>query len=177
MKKILLLLPLLALFLAVGLVAQGPLTPLMNLRTRTDANGYLLVTSGAYTGPDGPLTAMANLRGRTDSNGYVMMTLGPVTIKTDTPTIASGFGTSPSIITGSTDFGGAVDVGTGGVATGGVINFAGTAYPSAPFCVASTGQSNNFPMNVNTTTTQMTFLSGAAIPASIRINWICVGAK
>src|SRR5690242_1044035 len=56
--------------------ADGPLTPLMNLRGRTDANGYLLTTSGAYSGADGPLTALANLRGRTDANGYLIVTMG-----------------------------------------------------------------------------------------------------
>jgi len=57
---------------SVILLAQGPLTPLMNLRGRTDANGYLMVTPGAYSGSDGPLTPLSNLRGRTDSNGYLL---------------------------------------------------------------------------------------------------------
>lgn len=56
----------------VALATDGPLTPLMNLKTRTDANGYLMTTIGVYSGADGPLTAMANLRGRTDANGYLL---------------------------------------------------------------------------------------------------------
>lgn len=70
---------LLSLFAAFGgvLFAQySPLTPLMNLATRTDANGYLISTIGGYTAPVSPLTTMANLRGRTDANGYLMVTLG-----------------------------------------------------------------------------------------------------
>ena len=63
-----------ALGLSVVIIAQGPLTPLMQIRTKTDANGYLLTTGAAYTGPDGPLTAMANLRGKTDANGYLLTT-------------------------------------------------------------------------------------------------------
>lgn len=61
--------------LGVVLTAQTPLTNLMELRGRTDANGYLITTSGAYTAPDSPLTAMANLRARTDANGYLIVTL------------------------------------------------------------------------------------------------------
>ena len=58
--------------MAVGLLAvDGPLTPLMLLRGRTDANGYLLVSAAAGTGSDGPLTALANLRGRTDAKSGV----------------------------------------------------------------------------------------------------------
>jgi len=99
-------------------------------------------------------------------------------IKVDSlPTVGSGFGTSPAVIAGSTPFAGSVNVGTGGVATSGVITFNGTAFPSAPFCVASTGTANNFPVNVTPTTTQVTLVSGAAWPASILVSWICVSAK
>lgn len=67
----------LSLFAGVWVMAQGPLTPMMNLKVRTDANGYLLSAGGAYTSPDGPLTAMANLRGRTDANGYLLTASSP----------------------------------------------------------------------------------------------------
>lgn len=62
---------------AAGVVwaVDGPLTPLMQLRTRTDANGYLMASGGAYGGADGPLTTLANLRGRTDANGYLRVAL------------------------------------------------------------------------------------------------------
>ena len=59
----------------VVLATDGPLTPLMQLRGRTDGNGYLLVSGGTYSGADGPLTPLGNLRGRTDQNGYVRVAL------------------------------------------------------------------------------------------------------
>src|SRR3990167_4026784 len=66
----------LGLLLGAGVsVAQGPLTPLMNLRGRTDSNGYVIATLNVYAGQDGPLTPLSNLRGRTDSNGYLMLTV------------------------------------------------------------------------------------------------------
>jgi len=74
-----------ALIIALGLVllgvsveyvaGQGPLTNFMNLRGRTDANGYLMVTSNA-AGAQGPLTAIGNLRSRVDANGYLMVAIG-----------------------------------------------------------------------------------------------------
>lgn len=65
------------------LAVDGPLTNALNLRVRTDANGYLVTSSGTYTAPDGPLTAFANLRLRTDANGYLISTLnGNSTIPT-----------------------------------------------------------------------------------------------
>jgi hypothetical protein len=55
----------------VLLATDGPLTPLMNLRARTDENGYLRVSGGSPGSTDGPLTPMANLRGRTNESGYL----------------------------------------------------------------------------------------------------------
>ena len=55
---------------------DGPLTNAMNLRVRTDANGYLLVTVATASGSDGPLTPFGNLRVRTDANGYLLTTVG-----------------------------------------------------------------------------------------------------
>lgn len=56
--------------------AQGPLTSAMNLRVRTDSNGYLLIAPATYTASDGPLTAFGNIRLRTDSNGYLLTAMG-----------------------------------------------------------------------------------------------------
>jgi hypothetical protein len=47
----------------------------MNLRTKTDSTGALMLTVAAYTGPVTPATPMSNLRGRTDSNGYLLATI------------------------------------------------------------------------------------------------------
>jgi hypothetical protein len=62
--------------LSAHLVAvDGPLTNALNLRVRTDGNGYLVSAGGAYSGVDGPLTNFGNLRLRTDGNGYLIVTL------------------------------------------------------------------------------------------------------
>jgi len=53
---------------------QTALTAAPNLRVRTDQNGYLLTSVGAYSGVDGPLTPFGNIRLRTDSNGYLIVT-------------------------------------------------------------------------------------------------------
>ena len=81
--------------------ADGPLTPLMNLKGRTDANGYLMTNGGAKTGSDGPLTPLANLRGRTDANGYLRVVVSGVLAAIDTITFSGGsvlVGTSSNII-------------------------------------------------------------------------------
>jgi hypothetical protein len=102
--------------------------------------------------------------------------VGPgVDIKVDAlPTIASGFGTSPSITAGSTPFAGSVNVGTG-ASSSGVINFNGTAFPSAPFCVA-TDDSSIMAVKSSASTTQLT-IAAIAFTASDIISWICVSAK
>lgn len=112
MKKLLKVSALVALVVAVDVlvsIAQGPLTPLMTLRGRTDANGYLIATMSPYTGPDGPLTALANLRGRTDANGYLLTTTGaglfnPIVVA-DTRTLAQSgaVATVATYTVGSTD--------------------------------------------------------------------------
>lgn len=92
------------------------------------------------------------------------------------PTIASGFGTSPFIVAGSTPFAGAVNVGTGGTAVGGVVNFNGTAFPSIPFCVAS-GRATNGVTRLTPSTTQLNFDINVAWNAGDTLSWICVSAK
>lgn len=101
-----------------------------------------------------------------------------VTFKFDAlPTVASGFGTSPSITAGSTPLAGSVNIGTGGVATSGIINFNGTAFPSAPFCVADGTTSNITTRVAAVSTTQLTLTTTVAWTASDVINWICISAK
>lgn len=92
------------------------------------------------------------------------------------PTIGSGFGTSPAVIAGSTALAGAVNVGTGGAATTGVITFGGTAYPSAPFCTYST-QTTNAVTRGLPTTTQLTLNSTTAWTASDIVSWTCVSSR
>lgn len=92
------------------------------------------------------------------------------------PTVASGFGGSPAVTAGSTPFAGSVNVGTGGAATSGVLNFNGTAFPSAPFCVANStaGSAQVAPF---ASTTQLTFNTTTAWAASAVLTWICVSSK
>jgi hypothetical protein len=92
------------------------------------------------------------------------------------PTVSSAFGTSPSVTAGSTPFAGSVNVGTGGVATSGVINFNGTAFPSTPFCTAS-AQTNYSTMRVIPSTTQLTLIAQVAWSASEIVSWHCISAK
>lgn len=91
------------------------------------------------------------------------------------PTVSSGFGTSPSITAGSSAFAGSVNVGTGGAATSGIINFNGTAFPSAPFCVANDA-TTTLAQRATATTTQLTITS-AAWTASDIVTWICVSSR
>lgn len=102
-------------------------------------------------------------------------TIGSV-VKIDAlPTVGSGFGTTPSVTAGSTPFAGSVNVGTGGVATTGVITFGGTAYPSAPFCTL--GESAGSFTTYTATTTALTLTTSVAWPASTLVSWICVSSK
>jgi pectate lyase-like protein len=92
------------------------------------------------------------------------------------PTVASGFGTSPSVTAGSTPMAGSVNVGTGGVATSGVINFNGTAFPAAPFVVCM-NTTTGAVVRATATTTQLTITAPVAFTASDVICWICVSSK
>lgn len=254
---------LLLVLITFKVIAQGPLTNAMNLRVRTDSNGYLLTAMGGYSGADGPLTTLGNVQLRTDSNGYLLTTLSSATpalfpdgtspapsiafaseptlgfyrssaalmglsgalttsgqissgtnvaigatgflrvagrvqyqaagdglavvtnsavtigaeFKVDAlPTIASGFGTSPSITAGSTPFAGAIAVGTGGVATTGTINFNGTAFPSTPACVVSTILTNAV-TRVLPSATQLVFNTTTAWVSGDGLYYICVSSK
>lgn len=59
---------------AVSLLAQGPLTPIANLRGRTDSAGSLMTAYTISVPPLTPLTNIANLKGRTDSAGSLLVT-------------------------------------------------------------------------------------------------------
>lgn len=149
------------------LTASGPITA-SGFTLSSTSGSFSLASRGFFsaTGADGLL--------QLTSNGF---TIG-VVLKVDAlPTVASGFGTSPSITAGSTPFAGSVNVGTGGAATSGVINFAGTAYPSAPFCLA-TPSLTNVPTRATTiSTTQLTLTTTTAWTASDIVGWICISAK
>jgi hypothetical protein len=95
-----------------------------------------------------------------------------------TPTVASGFGTSPSITAGSVASAGSVNVGTGGTATQGVVAF-GETWPQAPVCVATnatTTAANTRALGTSATTTQLTITAATAWAASTVVNWFCVSS-
>lgn len=87
------------------------------------------------------------------------------------PTIASGFGTSPSIA--GADDAGRLTVGTGGIATTGVITF-GTAYGTAPACVAN-NETSVLLIQATATTTTLTLTAATPFAASDKLTWVCQG--
>jgi len=94
-----------------------------------------------------------------------------VRFQTGASTIASGFGTSPSIA--GSDTGGRVTVGTGGLANSGVINFA-TTWSNAPACVAN-NETTQLVAFATATTTQLTIASTTAFGAGDKLTWHCTG--
>ena len=92
------------------------------------------------------------------------------------PTVSSGFGTTPGITAGSTPLAGSINVGTGGVATSGVINFNGTAFPSAPFVVCM-NTTTGAVVRATASTTQLTITAPAAFVASDVIAWVAISSK
>ena len=93
------------------------------------------------------------------------------------PTVSSGFGTTPGITAGSTPLAGSVNVGTGGVATSGVINFNGAAFPSAPFCTVTPSLTNVPTRPTTVSATQLTLTTSTAWTASDIIFYQCISAK
>ncbi len=86
-------------------------------------------------------------------------------------TIASGFGTSPSVAAGSTNLSGKLTVGTGGIAITGTVTL-GTTYSVAPVCTVSneTTQMVAFP---RPTTTTLVIESTTPFTAGDVLSWIC----
>jgi hypothetical protein len=171
----------------VGISRMGVVTIAIGNGTQGDFSGTLTTTNislvgNASIGATGSLTWNSTTRSRISSTSdgiinfsNVAATIGS-NIKVDAlPTIASGFGTSPSITAGSTPFAGSVNVGTGAAAAG-VINFNGTAFPSAPFCVVL-DDSTVLAVRATATTTQLTITPTATFTAGDVISWICVSSK
>ena len=147
---------------------------------RMVANNVVVRSSSAYE-----WSSTSDAVGSVDTilkrSGAGMVSVGGTTIgsllKADAlPTVASGFGGSPSITALSTPLAGSVNVGTGGVATSGVINFNGTAFPSAPFCIADS-QTSNITTRVSTTATQLTLTTTTAWSANDILTWLCISSK
>ncbi len=155
---------------AANVTFQGSLTATVSLNYSGNINGGLASLIG--------WAGTARL-GATTGNQLVIQnsatTIGSVVNVGALPTIASGFGAGSSITAGSTPFAGSVNVGTG-AATTGVINFNGTAFPSAPFVVC-----------MNTTTaavvravssgTQLTVTAPVAWTDNDIVCWCCISSK
>jgi hypothetical protein len=165
---------------AAGTVAVGN-------GTQGDTSGTLVVlnllaTGNISTSTGGAFTwnSITKSAIRSSSDGVMSFeNLGSTTgskIKVDAlPTVASGFGTSPAVTAGSTPFAGSINVGTGAPGTGGVINFNGTAFPSAPFVVCQ-DDSSLLVVRCTATTTQMT-IAATALTASDVVSWIAISSK
>lgn len=85
--------------------------------------------------------------------------------------IGSGFGSSPSIAGGDEAF--RVTVGSGGVATTGVVTFA-VGYTTAPACVAN-DETTTLLVKATATTSQVTLTSATAWGAADKLTVICKG--
>lgn len=135
-------------------------------------------------GPTDFLLGSSGQGGFTEINAVSGIKLNPVAttnvsvgahiVSTGTaPTIASGFGTSPSIAATSTDMAGRVTVGTGGSDTSGVINF-NYAWPHAPACIAN-NETTTLLAKATATTTNLTITSALPFTAADKLTWICHG--
>lgn len=94
------------------------------------------------------------------------------------PTVVTGFGTSPSVVSGARNGIGSLNVGTGGTATQGVLTFGTPAWTNAPFCTAwvETGTAGDVRAHgITTSTTQMTITAASAWAASSIVAWKCEG--
>jgi hypothetical protein len=155
--------------------ADGVLT-----MTNTAANGFTRVSIGSDTSsfpalcPSGTAVLDVRVAGACTTYANVnVLDLGvrhPIGTGT-APTIASGFGSSPSIA--GTDAGGRVTVGTGGVAATGAVTF-GTAWATAPACVVN-NETTQLVAFATATTTTLTIASATPFGAADKLTWNCIG--
>lgn len=93
------------------------------------------------------------------------------------PAIGSGFGTSPAMVAGSSDSAFSVNVGTGGAATSGVVNFAST-WAVAPMCIGQDQTTVGAGVQkVTATTSAATITTAVAWTASDIVTVHCFGPK
>jgi hypothetical protein len=178
--------------LAAASIVQGAAnsaTPVANLftigessRGGTDsnvagANGTIQAGLGTGTGGGGSLIFRTGTPGSTGTtaNSYAtaltINNAGHLIVTGTAPTIASGFGTSPSIA--GADHAGRVTVGTGGVATTGAITF-GQAFATAPACTVN-NETTVLLAQATATTTTLTITSATPFTASDKLTYVCLG--
>jgi hypothetical protein len=141
------------------------------------ANGTIQAGLGTGTGGGGSLIFRTGTPGSTGTtaNSYAtaltINAAGHLIVTGTAPTIASGFGTSPSIA--GADHAGRVTVGTGGVATTGAITF-GQAFATAPACTVN-NETTILLAQATATTTTLTITSATPFTASDTLTYVCLG--
>jgi len=87
--------------MAVALMAQSPLTPIMSLAGRTDSTGALMTASSVYSGSQTGLIPIGQLQGRTDASGNLLVTfqsgVSTTTLASTSAAITSGSATGLTI--------------------------------------------------------------------------------
>ncbi len=132
--------------------------------------------SGDVVGPasavDGNIAAFDSTTGKLIKDSAIGTAAGGHIIARGTsPTITSGFGTTPSIA--GKDAAGRVTVGTGGTAATGTITF-GTAWTTAPVCTAA-NETTQLALFPTATTTTLVLASSTPFTAADKLVYICVG--
>lgn len=127
---------------------------------RRNAAGILQIDSGVANGTAGLSTTLLR-------DLLLRHALAGGTV----PTIASGFGTSPSIAGNDEAF--RVTVGTGGVATSGIVTF-GTAYTNAPICIAQ-NETTGLLLRATASTTNVTLTSATPFSAADKLTVLTRG--
>lgn len=144
-----------------------------------DSSGNHIAASAPCADVVGPASAVANnlaaFNGTTGKiikdSGVGIPTSGHIVAGGTSPTIASGFGTSPSIA--GKDMAGRLTVGSGGIAITGAITF-GTAWGTAPACVAN-NETTQLAVFATATTTTLTLASTTPFTAADVISFVCLG--
>jgi hypothetical protein len=116
-------------------------------------------------------------------NGAVAWTGSAITLQTNSsghavrhyggnPTVNSGFGSGPSVLGASRAGQGRINVGTGGVATSGVLNIPGMS--TTDFVCLANDENSNILTRVTPGAGTLTFTAASAWTASDVISWFCV---
>lgn len=142
--------------------------------------GRTIALGDVFTGAAGSFSFTSRAIMASPADGQITYTTNDGTIgsriKADAlPTISSGFGGGAAITAGSTPFAGSINVGTT-PGTGGVINFNGTAFSTAPFVIAQNNSTAADTVKASTSLTQLT-ITAAALANNDIIHWICVSPK
>lgn len=141
---------------------QGSANPTGNITLTSSINGGAFSTVATFQS-DGVMSAAATIQGT-----KVLYGTGNTALAQNTPSITSGFGTSPSIAGAASSF--RVTVGSGGDTTG-LVAF-NTTFSNAPACHANNETTANLTRTTSTTTTVT--VSGVMV-ASDKISIVCIG--